>query len=88
MQRPTERSEAPDGQWLHDRAPRGKVGNSNSDSKGSANDDKWQHDRAPGGSRGRGGDRDRDRESNEPSQKLLVSGLHYEVSERDLNVRI
>jgi hypothetical protein len=79
-QRPAERARAPEGQWLHDRAPRAGAGSGEKE-KPSTSDDKWAHDRAPGARSG-GGDGD-----GGISQKLIVSKLHYEVTEKDLSVR-
>ncbi|KAH7099707.1 hypothetical protein BKA62DRAFT_709198 [Auriculariales sp. MPI-PUGE-AT-0066] len=68
-----ERDAVPDGQWLHDRAPRANLERANK--AGGTSSDKWVHDKAPTSGR----------ESNEATQKLIVSNLHYEVSEKDLS---
>jgi hypothetical protein len=50
-----------------------------------SSDDKWQHDLFA--NKPRDG-RDRQPASDAPTQKLLVEGLHYEITTPELEVRI
>ncbi|EJD39515.1 hypothetical protein AURDEDRAFT_116082 [Auricularia subglabra TFB-10046 SS5] len=60
-----ERTRAPEGQWLHDRAPRGSA-------KGRDSTGGRQRRSSDGG-------------DDEAMPKLVVSNLHYEVTDRDLS---
>ena len=65
--------------------PAGRGGNSRADREG-----QWLHDKAPGFDGGRASDESRPRHnppiSDDPSAKLVITNLHYEVSEKDLAV--
>jgi len=66
--------------------PAGRAGSSRAD-----RDEQWLHDKAPGFEGGRASDESRPRHnpttSDDPSAKLVITNLHYEVSEKDLAVR-
>ena len=66
--------------------PAGRAGSSRAE-----RDEHWLHDKAPGFDGPRASDESRPRHnpitSDDPSAKLVITNLHYEVSEKDLAVR-
>src|SRR5258706_11445836 len=72
--------------FVFSQRPVGRAGSSRAE-----RDEQWLHDKAPGFDGARASDESRPRHnpttSDDPSAKLIITNLHYEVSEKDLAVR-